>query len=460
MKTLLGNLVLSYLRFWARVKLLLIQPKIIGVTGSVGKSSAVSLISSIGSLHYRVKNTLHGNSESGIPLEVLGLRGELDNYSVLTWIKIILLAPVFALIRTENWNLLVVEMGIDSPYPPKNMGYLLKLIKPDVGVFLNVAPVHAGQFAEMFSGRDRADLKKIVAAIALEKGQLVTELKPDGTAIIGSDYPEINRLKKTIRAKTITFGENPDCDFALVGYKSDLGQGTQFNFRIYGKTYRMVFPETVLFKQYGLTLLAALAAGEAVGIPIEESYEKLRDDFRLPPGRFSILNGKKQIKIIDSSYNSSPESLADAVSFLKACPKPRVAILGDMRELGDSEADLHRNFAEQLGEETDFLVLVGPKMLEFLLPELLNTDFDRKNLFAFQTSEKVGEFVIDRIIKKGGTVLVKGSQNTIFLEEAVAEMLDNPADKKLLCREDAYWQKVRRDFFSSNPNRQIYPANK
>ena len=111
--------VLYYLRFWARLKLNIIRPDIIGITGSAGKTSCVQAIVAILGDSFRVKVSEKANSESGIPLNILGLTP--NDYSVVDWLRLIFLAPIKALTNWEKYDIYLVELGIDSPRVPKNM---------------------------------------------------------------------------------------------------------------------------------------------------------------------------------------------------------------------------------------------------------------------------------------------------------------------------------------------------
>lgn len=436
MKQIFYHLFLWHLRFWAKYKLNQIKPQIIGVTGSVGKSSVVYSLDAVLSKHFKVKTTLHGNSETGLPLEILGLRKYLDNYSLLTWAKLFVLVPLFAF-KKESYQYLIAEMGVDEPTEPKNMSYLLKIIKPNIGIFLSVAPVHTEQFGS-------------VAAIAKEKGLLVTTLASDKTAIINTDYPEIKDLIPKIKSEIITVGQKSD--FSLIDYKVDL-KGTNFEFTSQGKKYSLLFPQ-MLFKEYGYNFLAVLACCQKVGISLATAISDLEQSFVLPPGRFSLISGVNNSLIIDSSYNSSPTALSASLNFVKdlKIKGRKIAILGDMRELGSLTEKEHTAIAPMVKKSVDMVVLVGPYMREHLYPALIKSGFPKDKIFGFLTAENVAEKLKD-VIKKDDLILVKGSQNTIFLEEVVKGLMsDSKNSDKLLARQSAFWDKKRFDYFKSHPN--------
>lgn len=167
--------VLNYLRILAKIQLLKNNPTIIGVTGSAGKSSTVAAIETALKQKYSVKSTGTANSESGIPLSILGLK--MTDYSPLDWLRVILLTPVQLLFYWPKSDIFIAEMGIDSLTPPKNMGYLLSIAQPKIGVFLNVLPVHTEQM-------------RSIDAIATEKGKLISRLPEDGFALVNKNDPK------------------------------------------------------------------------------------------------------------------------------------------------------------------------------------------------------------------------------------------------------------------------------
>jgi len=187
MKKFLSLLILAYLRFFARLKLAQINPTIIGVTGSAGKTSTVAAIETVLAQKFSVQTTGGANSETGIPLSILGLK--MTDYSPFDWLRIIVLAPIYCLLPVA-YDILVCEMGIDELTPPKNMEYLLTIVQPKIGVFLNVLPVHTLQM-------------KSIENIAAEKGKLITSLPKDGTAILNINDSHVLEFKTKTKAKIV-----------------------------------------------------------------------------------------------------------------------------------------------------------------------------------------------------------------------------------------------------------------
>jgi len=448
-------LILKYLRFWAKIRIFILKPKIVGVTGSVGKSSFVELLDLTVGSKYKTKTTLQGNSESGIPLEILGIRDKLTDYSYKSWIMVMFLAPIRAFVNKEKYNLLIAEMGIDSSLEPKNMSYLLSIIKPNIGVVLNVSAVHSMQFGKELG---ETDPETIVKRIAEEKMKLVTCLSEDSAAIYNSDNKYLNLYKDNIKASVITFGENKNADIRMDNFSVNFQTGSKFSFIFKDHKQDVSISNYTLFKDYGLTLAAVMATSEALGVSMAQAASTIRSDFKLPAGRFSLFKGLKNTTLIDSSYNSSPIALKSALEFLGSTKDTtRIAVLGDMRELGVLEKSEHEKAAQIIYQNVDKVILIGPLMSKYALPKLLNLNFPKEDLWAFENAKGVGDFIFKKVIAGEELILVKGSQNTLFLERIVEDLLINQKDRDKLCRQGKYWGDLKTRFFSTHPNTQIFP---
>lgn len=373
---LVVNFVLRYLRFFAKLQLAKFRPDVIGITGSVGKTATTVAIGVILEQKYKVKTCAGANSETGIPLDILGIR--LGDRSAMDWLRVMLLAPIMLLVNWRGYEKYVVEMGVDEPTAPKNMAYLLTIVRPRVGVMLNVAPVHTQQFGS-------------VEAIAREKGKLIQQLPANGIAILNRNDPLVWQWHNQTQAKVVEF--QPNSDFA-----------------------------------------AAIATGGALGIPAKQAREALEQNYTAPPGRMSLIPGVKNTLIIDSSYNASRASMFKALDVLDSYKNRRkIAVLGDMRELGDLAKTEHEAVAQRAKKIADVIVTVGPFMKQYL-----------GSKYSFDSSKEAGKFVKEKLLKDGDVVLVKGSQNTIFLELVVEALMANPEDAdKVLCRRGGFWDKMR-----------------
>ena len=438
MKKLLSSWVLSYFRFFAGVQLKK-NPNatIIGVTGSDGKTSLRLAIVEILKTHGTVKHSAHANSESGIPLNILGLRPK--NYSALDWLRLTILAPVQLMVNREHYNYYVVEMGIDSPDAPKNMSYLLKIIRPHVGVVLNATLTHSAGFDHLV--KDTSPLRrmdKLIKVIAKEKMLLAKGIGHKGVAVFNIDQKEFAAEKRDITARQITFGKSQKADLRIVSC-SVTRQGFTLTFSYQGQTHKLVLTD-VFPEAYAYTFAAALATAAAVGIPPLISLPSL-SKYHAPSGRMRIFDGVYDSTIIDSSYNASPQTMLEALKLLKSLGgrNKKIAVIGDMRELGLSEKIAHKNLADWLLLYCDEALLFGDLTRDHTLPVLVSKKFPVHHFTKMYDLTKY----IHSIVKPKSYILVKGSQNTIYLERAVESILKNPADVAKLCRRGTYWENLR-----------------
>lgn len=458
MKKLLQWPVLWWLRFWAKLAFRHVNPFIIGVTGSAGKSSAVSAIATVARLKFkRVKVAEKANSESGIPADMLGLH--FTDYSLLDWLRICLLAPIRFLtyFLTYPFDCYIVEMGIDEPFPPKNMEYLLTILKPHVGVILNALPVHTQQFeAAKRTVLSEVEGLSLINLIAKEKGKLVAQNPNLQFAILNADQPEISSLKPGNGACVMTFGKQKDANIVIESVQPSL-EGTIISFRITrlglaaARPSLIKLPNLALPNFYGHTIAAALAVASALDVDTGDACDAISKEFALPPGRGQLFEGIKNTTIIDSSYNASRETMIGSLQLLKAISGKRktLAILGDMRELGAQTKREHELVAEEVLKSADRGILVGPLMKQYILPIL---EKERMPVNWFQTAGEAARSLLEVSqtsskkgvrLQGGEIILVKGSQNTIFLEIVVEALLKNSDDVSKLCRRGAFWDKQR-----------------
>jgi len=394
MKPKLSLLFLSYLRFFARLqlqKIKLLNPclKIVGITGSAGKTSTVLACEAALKPNFKIKTTSGSNSESGISLNILGLKT--IDYTLPDWIRLAILAPIQLFLYWPKFNLYLVEMGIDAATPPKNMDFLLSVIKPDIGIFLNVSPVHL----QGFSSLDQ---------LAAEKAKLVNTSK---TAIINPADPLVAKYIKNLNNISL-------------------------------KPIAIKFKRYLLPDIYQTSFGAAVTLAQTLGVDQKTAVDSLRRHFRLPPGRSSVFKGINNSTIIDSSYNSSPLACQEMLKFLSTFKSPKIAVLGDMREIGPNSSKYHQKLYQTASKITDVLISVGPETKKSFGPKAV------KFLYWWQAADYLKSH-----LPPDSTILIKGSQNTIFLEELVKSLLLNPKDSHLLCRQSPYWLKTKENFRKS-----------
>lgn len=440
MKKIIVGFILWYLRTAASLQLKKFNPYIVGVGGSSGKTSLSNFIYLIFKDKYKTKQTKGKNSETGIPLDILGIT--LRNYSKLEWLKTFLLVPVKLLFNWERVEVYVVEMGIDSPLPPKNMSYLLRIIKPDVGVLTNVSYEHSVYFEALASDGSQANKQKDILRLTKEQeGLLLTALSQNGIAVMNMDDENIKELERLVSAQKLRVSaKDSKAEFFIETIENYVDKFLTV-FRYEGKRYKIEIGNP-LPKHFAYSFVLALASSINKMGEMEEAIKALEQNFSLPPGRMSVFSGIKDTVIIDSSYNNATlPPILDLLDFTKEVGKQRrrVAILGDMRELGTMSKALHEEVARKILETVDFAILIGPLSQQYISPVLKKEKFPH---VSFKTFTSARDTILEEV-KPKDIVLVKGSQNTLFLERAVELLLKNKKDVELLCRRGQYWDKIR-----------------
>lgn len=449
MKDLSIKVALLYLRFLARLSLKLHKPTVIGIAGSVGKTSAKNALFAILKDHFPTKEV--GNSETGIPLGILGIKP--DNYSIKSWLFMLTRAP-FGINFLKNTKYLIAEMGIDDPLPPKNMSYLLTILKPHIAILLHESAAHTEQFEKTLSKEeknlpDKERLELLIAKITHEDAKIAEYAK---IVVYNADNTHIcNEMKKIEKTKLYSFGEQKNNFISYGNYSLSLNQTTfSFSNTVTQEKISLTIEKNLLPKEYQSVLGAAIATALSLDLKPDAIKHSLEKNYASPKGRSSLLLGTNNTTIIDSSYNASKDSVLAFLTLLnelkQQAKKPIVFVFGDMRELGEEARIEHEAVAKALIGIVDYLYLVGPLTREYVLPTVQENETGFKEIRWFDNAIRVGEFLREHL-PKDSIVLFKGSQNTIYLEEAVKMVLKNKEDGKKLCRQEDFWLKKKHKFF-------------
>lgn len=447
MKKIAGLLLLTYFRLLAQIQLQKIRPKIIGITGSAGKSSTLEAIAALLQDKYTVKVGRKANSESGIPLNILGLAPK--HFSIFEWVALALRAPLQLLTNWKKYEWYLVEMGIDSPFPPKNMGYLLQIVRPTIGVFTTVEAVHSQAFDPVVSEPEPTKRKvALISAIAEEKARLINTLPESGLAVINEDNEFVVAASHPV-AHLSTFGTKSTATVQITGAEYTKN-GTVFHFLHAKKTQLSIhFPSYYMPKHFAATFASALCVAEFLKIPLSQACTDLEKNFTLPAGRATLLKAIHGARILDSSYNSSAQPLLDFLELLLEIPAHRkLALLGDMRELGSVTKEEHIRIAQAAATILDEVILVGPFMKEYALPV-----FQEKKVTShwFPTAYQAALY-LNSNLQPDDILLVKGSQNTLLLETAIAELIEDKNEiEEKLCRRGTFWD-AEREKITSQPS--------
>ncbi|MCL4354467.1 Mur ligase family protein [Patescibacteria group bacterium] len=438
-KKLFAGFLLEYLRIAAKLQMKKVNPKIIGVGGSSGKSSLCSIIAHHSRYEYKIKQGGGKNSETGIPLDILGISP--GGYTAFDWVRVALLVLYKLIFDWEKYDFYIAEMGIDGPEEPKNMSYLLKIIKPDIGVLTNISFEHSVYFDSLVSKQGLERESKILELTANQELMLLKSARKN--TVLNIDDKEINTAKENIKSKKITVSAlDSKADFHIKNIKSNL-DNFQFELTNKSKKYSVKINKA-LPSHYASSIAMAIAIAGEFKLDIDKTIAFLKDSITLPPGRMSVFKGLKNTILIDSSYNNATLTpIVDLLDFLKNLPgkERKVVIIGDMRELGSMSKKLHVIVARKIAETADFAILIGPMMQDYAAPILKEK---MVNHASFKTFSEAKDYILKNI-RTNDVILVKSSQNALFLERVVQMLLADSKDEAKLCRRGNFWDKRRQE---------------
>lgn len=431
MKSILKSIIVSIITLEARLVLKKYKPRIIAVTGSVGKTSTKEAIAAVLEGGFYIRRGLGSyNSEIGAPLAILGLNNAW--FSVFGWLKNILTAAALLIKRYNYPRILILELGADKP---GDIGKLVDWIKPDVGVItaLGDIPVHVEFFASP-------------EALRSEKAKILSHLKSCDKAILNYDDETVLELREKTKAEIITFGLGENAEVRGSNYKillkkysgKDFPEGIIFKVDYKGASVPIRIFNT-FGKQQMYVCLAAVACGAVFGLNLVKISEFL-SRYQSLPGRLKLIKGIKNTLILDDTYNASPMAMHAALDTLKEIPaKRKIVVLGDMLELGKYTINAHREMGQLAVKICDLIFTVGPRA-KFIAEEARELNFPKENIFEFANSLEAGAELQKRI-REGDLILIKGSQ-AMRMEKTVEEIMAYPQDKeKLLVRQEKFWRK-------------------
>jgi len=415
------------LRFMAKAIINKYQPVIVGITGSVGKTSAKEAIFLVLSSKFKVwKNEKNCNNEIGIPLTIIG--SETGGRSIFKWCGVFLKWLSFIVLPRQYPEILVLEMGVDHP---GDMEYLVGFIPLTVGIITNISGSHLEYF-------------KNVDHIAREKGKIMNKLPEHGLAILNADDERIVALKDKIKAPIISFGFSDEAHIKAVyqtfGSEGMEPKGINFKISYEGKTIPVRLPH-IIAEHLIYTALIAITTGIYFKINLVE-IAGILENFSSPPGRMNLIPGIKNSKIIDDTYNASPKSTLVALDVLdKLSKKRKIVVLGDMLELGEETEKGHKEVAEKIFRiKTDLFFAVGKRM-EITVKRLMELKYPADKIFYFDDLNLLGRKLQEEI-REGDVILVKGSQG-MRMEKIVEEIMAEPLKAKdVLCRQNKEWLKI------------------
>lgn len=422
MKNLLKIIVAGVLAFIAGTVVRRYKPHIVMVTGSVGKTSTKDAVAAVLSKRFLVRKSEKSfNSEFGVPFTILGVKNPWCN--PLAWGSIIKNSLALIFLPNHYPNMLVLEVGADKP---GDLFRILRIATPDTVVVTRLPeiPVHVEAYATPEAVRE----EEFFPAYSLSAG---------APLIISVDDPYALDNAVRTSARIISYGITNDAMVRIndVGFYEIDGKviGMKASVVINGEKENLVVKGSVGTTQI-LPVAAALATASAFNISLNEALKALKS-YEPPPGRGRLLTGKNSSIIIDDSYNASPVAVEEALTTLKSFPhaKRRIAVLGDMLELGRYSVMEHERIGALASESADIIVAIGIRARAFA------TAHGSTNVMLFDNASSAA-LALPALVRAGDVILVKGSQS-IRTERIVEALLADPFDASLLVRQEREWKR-------------------
>lgn len=417
------------LEWEARLVLWRYAPQVIAVTGSVGKTTTKDAIYAglSGTLRMR-KSEKSFNSDLGVPLAILGLDNAWND--PLKWLWNLVRGLAVFLLPTDYPEWLVLEVGADRP---GDIRRIARWLRPDIAVYTGVPDIPA--HVEYFASPD--DVMK-------EKRSLAEYVRPGGKLVINGDDLRSRDLHGDFRGMSVTYGVSSDNDFFSsheeILYADEEPIGMRFRAN-HGASSIPVSVLGTLGRPRVYAALAAIAVGDCAGVDSVSVGQALAS-WEPPPGRVRLIPGLKYSVIIDDTYNSSPAAALAALDILEDIRTSgrKIAVLGDMLELGRYAKEGHRQVGERAAAVCDMLITVGLRaraMAEAALDAGMKDGDIRQ--YEHGESERAGEELIPEL-RRGDIVLVKGSQG-MRLERTVRTLMAHPdTAPDTLVRMEKEWQ--------------------
>ena len=386
------------LKYLTKLILWRYKPLVIGITGSVGKTSTKEAIYTVLKNKFRVeRNVFNLNTEIGMPLTII--KGNDAKRNIFLWFYNFFHALWLFIFKTKKYpEILVLEMSEDAPGMIK---YLADLARPKIGVITTIGdpPVHLEYY-------------KNINQLIEEISYLPQNLTLNDTMILNADNALVLGFKDKTVAKVFSYGFSEYSDIKVTDYKlinvDDLKNiGMIFRLEASGS-----FVPVKIEGVFGKAQIYALAAAAAVGLSLDMNLVEISEamlDYKVVKGRTRFIPGIKNTWILDDSYNACPDSVRAALDILKEIPANRkIVVLGDMKELGVNSKQAHMEIGRNIADIAEVFIAVGEEMI--FAKEIIDNEYPDIKTFWFEDSNQAKES-LKEIMKKDDLVLVKGSHS-------------------------------------------------
>jgi UDP-N-acetylmuramoyl-tripeptide--D-alanyl-D-alanine ligase len=358
----------------------LFAPKVIGITGSVGKTSTKEVTAAVLRRRFStLKNPRSYNTESTLPISLLQLEA--------------------------HHQVAVLEMGA---YGPGDISLLAGIARPHIGIVTNIGPSHMERMGNL-------------ETVAKAKSELVQALPADGDAILNIDDPLVRQMEGTTAARPFFYGLDPAADLYADEIESRGLGGIAFRAHYAGETVMLKLP--LLGRHSVHTALAGAAAGLLLGLGWDAIVDGLRDESAQL--RLLAVPSASGATLIDDTYNASPASSLAALNLLAELDGRRIVVLGDMLELGEIEEEAHRTVGRRVAEVADLLISVGARA-RWIAEEARISGMGAGQITTIETNAEAIA-LLNSLMRSGDKVLIKGSRGVAM--ETIVAALQQPTSK-------------------------------
>lgn len=431
-KEVFKKVIIWILTLESKIILKRFNPKIIAITGSVGKTTTKDVAyTALKKSVYVRKNEKSFNSEIGVPLTVLALPNGWSNPRI--WLVNVLQGAWKCVTTRKYPEYLIIETGVDRP---GDISEITSWLKPNVSVITTLPqiPVHV----EFFKSKE---------SVWEEKRKLVSALSNDGCAILNMDDSEVMKTSVPEGVKVFTYGHNDNSDVRFSNYSINYEEGKPVGISATITTKRGDEASVEIDGVIGVHHLYPVVSSIAIGLSLDIDFNTMIESIeshKPTPGRMRILDGYDDNILIDDSYNSSPQALRKAVEQTGEieCGGNRIAILGEMLELGKESAGAHKEIGEILHSNNfNQLITIGVRSTHIASGSIDGgMSLDNIKSFSSTDDEELYKYLKD-LVDKNDIILIKGSQGS-RMEKVTKYLLDDPKlAKDLLVRQDSVWLK-------------------
>jgi len=422
MKTIL----IKFLRTFSKLVIQKYKPEVIAITGSVGKTSSKEAIAQILETKFKVRKTASNyNNEIGVPLTILGVQKSPGKF-ILGWFLVFIKALILLILPVKYPQKLVLEFGADHR---GDIEYLAGFIPVYIGVLTRVSRVHMQYF-------------KTLGSVFNEKKKIFDNINNQGCAVINNDDQLIKTLKTKLNCKTVSYGIKNEADVQATDLQIMNREGIigmNFKLKYQGNVVPVFLPHAL-----GLAQVYAFLSGASVSLQYEFNLVEISafaNKYISPKGRTNLIKGINNSYIIDDSYNSSPEAVKMSIDLLSSMRSlilgKRIAVLGDMLELGRESVPAHKEIGEYVvSNGIDILLTVGEISRNTYLAAQ-KVGMKDNNIYFKDKLELIS--YLKSILNQDDLLLIKGSQGARMEEVVKAIMQDSGQAQNLLVRQSSDW---------------------